>query len=54
MLLEAFEVGAVQVQGTMNGYGERTGNCSLTSVIPNVALKMNKTCVPASSLPKLV
>jgi 2-isopropylmalate synthase len=51
--LEALEVGAVQVQGTMNGFGERTGNCSLTSVIPNVALKMNKTCVPAASLPKL-
>ena len=51
--LEALEVGAVQVQGTMNGYGERTGNCSLTSVIPNVALKMKKSCVPASSLPKL-
>ena len=51
--LEALEAGAVQVQGTMNGFGERTGNCSLTSVIPNVALKMNKTCVPAASLPKL-
>ena len=51
--LEALEAGATQVQGTMNGYGERTGNCSLTSVIPNVALKMNKTCVPARSLPKL-
>ncbi len=52
--LEALEAGAVQVQGTMNGFGERTGNCSLTSVIPNVALKMKKTCVPAASLSKLV
>ncbi|HEY8932400.1 MAG TPA: citramalate synthase [Rariglobus sp.] len=32
--------GAVQVQGTINGYGERTGNCNLTSVIPILQLKM--------------
>jgi 2-isopropylmalate synthase len=41
------------VQGTINGYGERTGNCNLTSVIPNVALKMGKRCVPESSLSTL-
>ena len=41
------------MQGTINGYGERTGNCNLTSVIPCIALKMKKTCVPAKSLPKL-
>ena len=29
------EAGATQVQGTINGYGERTGNCNLTSVIPS-------------------
>jgi 2-isopropylmalate synthase len=51
--LAALNAGASQVQGTINGYGERTGNCNLTSVIPNVALKMKKSCVPASSLPKL-
>jgi 2-isopropylmalate synthase len=51
--LAALEVGAVHVQGTINGYGERTGNCNLTSVIPCVALKLRKTCVPAKSLPKL-
>ena len=51
--LAALEVGAVHVQGTINGYGERTGNCNLTSVIPCVALKMKKTCVPAKSLAKL-
>ena len=45
--------GASQVQGTINGYGERTGNCNFTSVIPNVALKLGKSCVPASSLAKL-
>jgi 2-isopropylmalate synthase len=45
--------GAVQVQGTINGYGERTGNCNLTSLIPCLALKLHKTSVPAKSLPKL-
>jgi 2-isopropylmalate synthase len=51
--LAALEVGAVHVQGTINGYGERTGNCNLTSVIPCVALKLKKNCVPAKSLAKL-
>jgi len=51
--LAALEVGAVHVQGTINGYGERTGNCNLTSVIPCVALKLKKTCVPEKSLAKL-
>ena len=51
--LAALDAGAVHVQGTINGYGERTGNCNLTSVIPCIALKMNKTCVPAKSLAKL-
>jgi 2-isopropylmalate synthase len=51
--LAALEAGAVHVQGTINGYGERTGNCNLTSVIPCVALKMKKTSVPVKSLAKL-
>ena len=51
--LAALEAGAVHVQGTINGYGERTGNCNLTSVIPCVALKLKKTSVPAKSLAKL-
>jgi 2-isopropylmalate synthase len=51
--LAALGAGAVHVQGTINGYGERTGNCNLTSVIPCVALKLKKTGVPARSLPKL-
>ncbi len=51
--LAALETGAVHVQGTINGYGERTGNCNLVSVIPCVALKMKKTCVPTKSLAKL-
>jgi 2-isopropylmalate synthase len=51
--LASLGAGATHVQGTVNGYGERTGNCSLTSVIPCVALKLKKTCVPEKSLPKL-
>jgi len=51
--LAAIEAGATQVQGTVNGYGERTGNCNLISVIPLLHFKMEKPCVPAKSLPKL-
>jgi 2-isopropylmalate synthase len=51
--IAAIEAGATQVQGTINGYGERTGNCNLTSVIPTLALKMGRKCVPPKSLPKL-
>jgi len=51
--LAGLEAGATHVQGTINGYGERTGNCNLTSVIPNVALKLKKSCVPPGSLAKL-
>ena len=36
----ACAAGARQVQGTINGYGERTGNCNLTTIIPNLTLKM--------------
>ena len=43
--LVAIESGATQVQGTMNGYGERTGNCNLTSVIPCLVLKMGIPCI---------
>lgn len=44
--LAAIRAGAIQVQGTMNGYGERTGNCNLTSVIPCLQLKMGIPVVP--------
>lgn len=43
--LAAIEHGATQVQGTMNGYGERTGNCNLTTVIPCLALKLGMDCI---------
>jgi 2-isopropylmalate synthase len=51
--LVAVEAGALHVQGTINGYGERTGNCNLTSVIPNLTLKMKKRCLPEASVAKL-
>ena len=38
--LAAVEAGATQVQGTINGYGERTGNANLCSVVPNLVLKL--------------
>ena len=51
--LAGIMAGATQVQGTINGYGERTGNCNLTSVIPLLHFKLKKSGVPAKSLPKL-
>jgi 2-isopropylmalate synthase len=51
--LAGIEGGATQVQGTINGYGERTGNCNLISVIPLLHFKMKRIGVPAKSLPKL-
>jgi len=51
--LAGIEAGARQIQGTINGYGERTGNCNLTTVIPLLALKLRRNVIPAKSLPKL-
>ncbi len=51
--IAAIEAGAMHVQGTINGYGERTGNCNLTSVIPTLAFKMKKRVLPVSALRKL-
>jgi 2-isopropylmalate synthase len=44
--LAAVRAGACQVQGTMNGYGERVGNCNLTTIIPTLQVKMGLPCVP--------
>lgn len=44
--LAAVRTGASQVQGTVNGYGERVGNCDLISVIPTLQLKMGIPVVP--------
>lgn len=51
--LAGIEAGCRQVQGTINGYGERTGNCNLTSVVPLLALKLKRSILPPKSLPKL-
>lgn len=48
--LAAVRAGAVQIQGTINGYGERVGNCNLTTVIPNLQLKMGLPVVPDLTL----
>jgi 2-isopropylmalate synthase len=40
--LVAIEMGVVQVQGTINGIGERCGNANLCSIIPNLQLKMKR------------
>ncbi len=45
--------GAIQVQGTINGYGERTGNCNLTTIIPNLTLKMGVATIPVENLERL-
>ncbi|MBN39359.1 MAG: citramalate synthase [Acidimicrobiaceae bacterium] len=47
------KAGAIQVQGTINGYGERTGNCDLVAVIANLTLKMGYKTIPEGCLPRL-
>ena len=51
--ITAVHTGAVMVQGTINGYGERCGNADLTSVIPIIGLKMNRPFVSEQNLEKL-
>jgi len=51
--LLAVDSGAVHVQGTINGFGERCGNANLCSVIPNLILKMNKKTGQEKNLNKL-
>jgi 2-isopropylmalate synthase len=49
----AVHAGAVQVQGTINGYGERCGNANLCAVIPDLELKMGLQCLPEGKLSEL-
>jgi 2-isopropylmalate synthase len=51
--LAAVKLGAIQVHGTINGYGERCGNANLCSVIPALKLKMKVDCISDGSLAKL-
>jgi 2-isopropylmalate synthase len=51
--LEGVELGAEQVQGTINGYGERCGNANLCSIIPALELKCGMACLPEGRLAML-
>ncbi len=51
--VEAIRCGAYQVQGCINGYGERTGNANLVSVIGNLNLKLGIEAIEAEKLPNL-
>ncbi len=54
--IRAVRAGATQVQGTINGYGERCGNANLISIIPNLELKYNEEklkCLPKDKLKHL-
>ena len=51
--LAAVHAGARQVQGTMNGIGERTGNANLVSIIANLELKLDQRVLPPGRLARL-
>jgi len=51
--LAAVRAGATQVQGCVNGYGERAGNADLSAAIPNLSLKLNVRTIPADRLERL-
>ncbi|MBI5566119.1 MAG: citramalate synthase [Chloroflexi bacterium] len=51
--LAALREGAIQVQGTINGYGERCGNANLCSIIGDLELKLKMPCLPEGNLPLL-
>jgi 2-isopropylmalate synthase len=49
----AVKAGATQVQGTINGYGERCGNANLCTLIPDLQLKMGYDCIPQEKIQDL-
>ncbi|MFI3258345.1 MAG: citramalate synthase, partial [Spirochaetales bacterium] len=51
--LLSVEAGATHVQGTLLGFGERTGNADLSSIMANLELKMGYHCLPEGSIEKL-
>jgi len=51
--LAAVRAGALHVQGTINGLGERAGNANLCTVIPNLAFKMGFDCLSAEKIKTL-
>lgn len=46
----AVDAGATQVQGTFTGFGERCGNANLSTIIPNLQLKKNYSCIPEDQM----
>ncbi len=51
--IAAVRFGATQVQGCINGYGERTGNADLSAVVPNLQLKMGITALPEGRIERI-
>lgn len=51
--LAGVRAGCTQVQGTLNGIGERVGNCNLCTVIPNLQLKLGARCLTDEQLARL-
>ncbi len=51
--MAAVQAGARHVQGTLNGLGERTGNANLTTILPNLELKLGYRCLPEGRLAAL-
>jgi 2-isopropylmalate synthase len=51
--MAAIEAGATHVQGTVNGYGERTGNADLTTIVANLAIKWGWPVLPDGNLADL-
>jgi 2-isopropylmalate synthase len=51
--ITAVREGVIQVQGTINGYGERCGNANLCSIVPDLELKMGLECLPKGHLETL-
>ena len=51
--IAAVQAGATQVQGTINGYGERCGNANLLSVIPNLQLKLGMDVISQEQMGRL-
>ena len=51
--LAGVQAGCTQVQGTINGYGERCGNANLCSIIPDLQIKLGYECLPPEKLVEL-
>ena len=49
----AVKAGVSQIQGTINGIGERCGNANLCAIIPNVQLKLGLSCIPQQNMADL-